>query len=96
MNNSDLLENAEIIKKYFIDFSPEKIGIFGSFSRNQQNKNSDIDILIKFKNNLSLFKLAELEDGLSELLGVKVDLITDNSIKNKRIREQIEKEVIYI
>lgn len=96
MNNPYILKNAEIIKNYFIGFSPEKIGIFGSYSRNQHNDNSDLDILIKFKNNISLFKLVELEEGISEILGVKVDLITENSIKNKQLKDIIEKEIIYL
>ena len=96
MNNPATLENAELIKNYFISIPVEKIGIFGSYSRNQQNKESDLDLLVKFKNNISLFRLSEIETELSELLGVKVDLITENSIRNKRILTEIEKEIIYL
>ena len=55
--------------------------VFGSFVRNEQNANSDLDVLVSFSKTPSLFKFIELEDYLSELLSVKVDLVMKSSLK---------------
>ena len=75
------------------DYNPEMIGIFGSFSRNENTKKSDIDILVRFKKSLSLLQLINIENNLSEKLGIKVDLITEGAIKNKRLKAQIKKDL---
>jgi uncharacterized protein len=55
--------------------------IFGSYVRHEQRKNSDLDILVTFNKPPSLFKLVRLENHLSDLLGVKVDLTLKDSLK---------------
>ena len=55
--------------------------VFGSYVRNEQTPKSDLDILVTFSQAPSLFKFIELEDSLSELLGVKVDLVMRSSLK---------------
>jgi hypothetical protein len=85
-----------IIIKYLTDFNPVKVGIFGSFARGENKKGSDIDILIEFKNTPSLLGLIRIENELSELLGCKVDLVTTGSLKNKRIKNSIKKDLISI
>jgi len=56
--------------------------VFGSFVRDEQTTNSDVDILVSFTKSPSLFKFLELEYYLSELLDVKVDLVMKNSLKH--------------
>lgn len=72
------------------------IGIFGSYTRGEQNPKSDIDILIEFSENahIGFFKFLELEEFLTKKLQVKVDLVTKNALK-PAIKEQILKETIY-
>ncbi|MDZ7633533.1 MAG: nucleotidyltransferase domain-containing protein [Bacteroidales bacterium] len=57
---------------------------------------ADIDILVKFKAAPSLITLIKLENELSDLLGIKVDLITTGAIKNKRVQKSIKKDLINI
>jgi hypothetical protein len=83
----------KLIMESVYSYSPELVGIFGSYSRKENTGKSDIDILIRFKKGLSLLQLIKLENELSEKLGIKVDLITEGAIKNKRIRENIEKDL---
>ena len=67
--------------------------VFGSFVRREQKANSDLDILVKFSKSPSLFKFIELEDYLSEILGVKVDLVMKSSLKpniGKRILSEAQ------
>ena len=57
------------------------LDIFGSYVRSEQNFASDIDILVSFTEVPSLFKFIELEDYISNLLGIKVDLVMKSSLK---------------
>lgn len=81
----------EISRKYHV----KKIGIFGSYIRNEQNKKSDIDILVEFKKAIGLFEFMDLEEHLKGLLGRQVDLVSKKALK-PRIGKYILKEVSYI
>ena len=93
MNQSEI---KNIILSHLKEFDPLKIGIFGSFARGDYKKGSDIDILVEFKESPTLLTLIKLENDLSEILGIKVDLITTGALKNKRIRKSIKKDLISI
>ena len=82
----------ELKEKYKV----KTIGIFGSYARGEQKETSDIDILIDYYEPISLLKLIELENYLSELFGIKVDLITKNSIHNPYLKKSIEEDLIYV
>jgi len=71
----------EELPKLKSQYNVTALEIFGSFVRNEQKPNSDLDILVSFSKAPSLFKFIELEDYLSELLGVKVDLVMRSSLK---------------
>ena len=88
-----LQEIENIILDYLRPFDLKRLGIFGSFARNEQNANSDIDLLVKFKNTPSLLQLIKIENDLSKKLGFKVDLITEGSLKNNRIKAQIKRDL---
>jgi predicted nucleotidyltransferase len=75
------------------DYNPEMIGIFGSFARNENTPNSDIDILVRFKKTLSLLQLINIENNISKKLGIKVDLVTEGAIKDERIKAQITRDL---
>ena len=57
------------------------LGLFGSHVRGTQRPDSDLDILVSFDELPSLIGLIALEDHLSDLLGVKVDLVLRDSLK---------------
>ncbi len=84
--------NNKIID-YLMPFDPAKIGIFGSFARNEQNPESDLDILIHLNSDISLLDLVRMERELSQILGTKVDLVTEESIKNPKLKKYIEKDL---
>lgn len=86
-------EMEHIILDYLKTYSLLQIGIFGSFARNQQKPTSDIDLLVKFKTTPSLLQLIKIENELSRKLGIKVDLITEGAINNKRIKANIEQDL---
>jgi predicted nucleotidyltransferase len=92
----DQSEIKNIILSHLKDYDVIKVGIFGSFARGDNNKGSDIDILVEFKESPSLLSLIKLENSLSEILGINVDLVTTGALKNKRIKKSIKKDLISI
>ncbi len=84
-----------IIKTVIQKVKPTLIGVFGSFARGEEHKGSDLDILIDFEKKVDLLELVGLEQELSELLGIKVDLITLRSV-SPSLRSYIESDLIRI
>lgn len=74
----------------------KRAALFGSIVHNRLTKNSDIDLLIEFRGQKSLFDLVDLELALEDLLKRKVDLVTYRSL-HPLLRDRILKEqaVIY-
>ncbi len=75
-------------------FKVKSIAIFGSYAREEQTEKSDIDMLVEFEAPVGFFKFIELEDYLSEKIGVKVDLVTPDALK-PLIKSQIMEEAVY-
>jgi predicted nucleotidyltransferase len=102
---SHKVKELEEIKRKLVEIKPflrekykvKEIGIFGSYVKGKQGKRSDIDILVDFEEDaqIGLLSFVALENFLSELLGVKVDLVMKNSLK-PNIGKAILKEVIYL
>ncbi len=57
------------------------LGLFGSYVHGTPRKGSDLDVLVEFSEEPSLFEFLELESRLSGLLGVKVDLVMKGTLK---------------
>lgn len=73
-----LRDNKSDIEKYGVD----RIGLFGSYSKDQQTVNSDVDVLVRFKKERKTFdNYMDLKFYLEDLLGKKVDLIIVENIK---------------
>lgn len=77
------------------EFHVLSIGVFGSYARGEEQPGSDLDLLVEFDEPIGLFRYIDLEDHLSELLGVKVDLVTRNALK-PRMGKGILAEVVMI
>ena len=73
----------------------ECLSVFGSYVRGAQRADSDLDLLVTFLNPPSLLKFIELENYISDLLGVRVDLVMKDSLK-PRIRSRVVKEVLTV
>lgn len=80
-----------ILKKHEV----KKCSIFGSFARGENNKDSDIDILVDLEDGRTLLDLLHLEEEFEKELGIKVDLITYNSVNNL-LKKHIFKDEIKI
>jgi len=83
---------VSILRKYDV----QKVGIFGSYARGAQKPDSDLDLLVNFKERKSLLTLVRIERELSESIGVKVDLLTEGAVTPYLIdRIKSELKVIY-
>ncbi len=94
MKSNEINKIKEKIKKKLKEFGVVKAGIFGSYARGEQKRNSDIDILIEVSKDFSLFDLVALEREISKILKKKVDLITYKSIhpllKKRILSEEVK------
>jgi hypothetical protein len=57
------------------------LALFGSYVRGDQSQQSDLDVLVTFTKTPGLLKFVELENTLSDALGVKVDLVMADALK---------------
>lgn len=73
----------------------KSLGVFGSYVRREQTARSDLDILVEFDQTPDLLELVDMERYLRRQLGVKVDLVTRNSLKGE-IGQRILGEVVAI
>ena len=97
------MQTLEEIKHWLIQhkslleegYKVKELGIFGSYVRREQTEDSDIDVLVEFSETPSLLKFINLENYLSDNLGVKVDLVHKSGLK-PRLGERILAEVIYL
>ncbi|MBW1694255.1 MAG: nucleotidyltransferase family protein [Deltaproteobacteria bacterium] len=74
-------------------FGLKEIGIFGSYARGDQLQDSDIDILVEIERPMGFIKFIKLENHLSQILGVNVDLVTRKALKpyiGKRILQEVQ------
>ncbi len=82
------LSLIRVLKKNDVSF----FGLFGSYSRGEQKEKSDIDFLASFSRRKSLLDLVRIERELSEILGIKVDLVTEKSL-SPYLADKIKKDV---
>jgi predicted nucleotidyltransferase len=86
-----LTENKEQLKK---KFPIKSLGIFGSLTRDDFTKDSDVDILVEFEKPVGL-EFIDLAEELEKLLNRKVDLVSKKAVKPKML-EFISKELVYV
>jgi predicted nucleotidyltransferase len=77
------------------NYKVKELGVCSSYVRKEQTEASDVDVLVEFFETPSLLKFINLENYLSDNLGVKVDLVHKSGLK-PRLGEQILAEVVYL
>ena len=96
MNNrkgtsKEIEELAKRIVPILCDGGVIEASVFGSFTRGEVQPDSDLDLLVKYKETVSLLDVSGLKCELEKLLGNKVDLISRNYLK-PRIKKRILEE----
>ncbi len=93
---------TEIIRDKYSFLSSEygikRIGLFGSYAKDEQIEDSDIDIIAEFEKPIGL-KFVEFTEYLENILEKKIDVLTPEGLKSitvNRVAEDIEKSVIYV
>lgn len=69
--------------------------IFGSYARNEQKEDSDLDLLVEFDAPVDMFTFLDLEEELHQILEIKIDLGTPESLKTL-VKDKILKEALVI
>ncbi len=72
-----ILEHSDTLKE---DFKVKSIKIFGSYAEGRQKEDSDLDLIVDFFETPTYFDIVKLEDYLSGILNIKVDLLTEEGI----------------
>jgi len=95
----DQKEVLTVLKKIKTDlqkkYSIEKLGVFGSFARNTQTDQSDLDIVVEM-NNPSMFDLIGIKQDIEERFNKKVDIVRLREKMNKYLKHRIEREAKYV
>jgi predicted nucleotidyltransferase len=106
MNRNEILEVLKKIDKN--EFNIEELGLFGSYAKEENTEDSDIDILVKLKFKKGMYQnFCNLQDYLTEKMDKEVDLIEKSSFKYKyknektrefkeKIKQEILESVIYV
>ena len=95
LSRSEIENKLQEIKPILVDkFHVSKIGYFGSYVNGQQRNNSDIDLLVEFSQPIG-WGFFTLEKFLEQALGLPVDLVTKNALK-EQIKKPILNQVVYI
>lgn len=95
ININNIITILQQNKSQLDKFGVKRIGVFGSYVRDEQKANSDIDLLVEFEKTKKNYKnFFELSEFTGKLFNKKIDLITSESL-SPYIGPYIKKEVIY-
>ena len=76
-------------------FNVRRIGLFGSYARQEQRPDSDIDLLVDFSEEADLFDLIELKYFLEDRLGHRVDIVPERALRDE-LRQSVHADVCYV
>ena len=82
-------EILEIAEKY----GARNVRVFGSVARGEEGPESDVDIIVEMEKGSSLLDIIAIKQDIEELLGRKVDVVTESSI-SPYIRTEVLKEAV--
>jgi len=78
----------------FAEYPIKSMAIFGSFARNEQTIDSDVDIIVEFNDKIGI-RFIDLADELEKLIGFKVDLVSKKGIRDKYY-QKIQSDLTYV
>ena len=95
LNKDEIFKIIKQHRRELRRYGVKRIGLFGSFVRGEQTKNSDVDIIVEFEKGKKNFdNFMNTVFLLEKLLGREVDILTPKSI-NKHLKPYIVKEAVY-
>lgn len=93
MNLPELKQKRKVILDLARKHGVEELRVFGSVAKGMQRNDSDINFLARFNRKSSLFELAALIDDLEDLLGCRVDVVSENEL-HYYIKDQVLSEAV--
>ncbi len=88
-----LREKREDILRLCAKYGARNVRVFGSVARGEADAASDLDLLVELEPGRTLLDLGGLQYELEELLGCRVDVVTERGLKH-RIRERVLREAV--
>ncbi len=86
-------QNALAIREIVERHGGSHVRVFGSFSRGTQHDHSDLDLVVDLDPSRSLLDLIAIQQDLGDLLGLRVDVVTERSL-SPYIRDAVLKDAI--
>jgi hypothetical protein len=95
LTKDEILRKLEESRGEIEGYGVRRIGLFGSYVRNEQKVDSDVDLLVEFDEGQKSFSnYMDLRIFLEELFGCRVDLVIAEDVK-PLLRPDITREVVY-
>ena len=94
MKTNDIENIINTIKPVAQKYNLTRVWLFGSYARQNQKEDSDIDILVKTEDVAEGFKIVEVKFALEEVLEKKVDIVTTGGIKGSLLENEDLGEVL--
>ncbi len=95
MNKNAIINYLRTHKNEFMQkYNVEKIGLFGSYARDEAKEDSDIDIFVQMKPDF--FKLIGLKQQIEDYFNIKVDIVRLREKMNEALKRRILKDGIYV
>ena len=88
-----LIYLKEHYQEFYNLYNVEKIGLFGSYARDEATQHSDLDIFVTMKPNM--FDMIAIKEQIEEDLHTKVDIIREHKNIKPLFLEMIQKDLIY-
>ncbi|MHC4442248.1 MAG: nucleotidyltransferase family protein [Planctomycetota bacterium] len=96
VETEDILKKLRALKPTIVQrYKAKKIELFGSYTRQEQDENSDIDILVDFEDDADLFDFIGLGQFLEEELGQNVDVVPKRALRSE-IRDAVLREAVTV
>lgn len=95
MSKKSILALLEKHKEEIQAFRIQRLSIFGSVARNQDTHTSDVDFLVKFIGSPTFDRYMDLKFFLEDLLGRKVDLVTEEALRDE-IKQYVKKDLVRV
>jgi predicted nucleotidyltransferase len=95
MKLTSVVEFLRMNRSQITDYGVASLAIFGSVARDEAGDHSDLDLLVNFVGKATFDRYMELKFFLEDSLGVKVDLVTESSLKEP-YKSAILSEAIYV
>ena len=86
--------HREAILRAATDLGAERIRLFGSVARGDEDEGSDIDFIVRMKPEMDVFALVDLKERLERILGCRVDLLTEHRWMRDRLKREIEEVAV--